>query len=75
LARKDRLLSKPVTPALQRTFDCGHMWHGYIQGILMEMGFVHPDNVERKLKYIIKGNCIGAGTADLVDVNIPGQGL
>jgi hypothetical protein len=77
LAKKGRLLGSPITPALRRTFDCGHMWHGYIEAILVEMGLVTPENVEKKLVYEIvteNGKCIGAGTADLVDVAIPGHG-
>jgi hypothetical protein len=77
LAMQDRLIYPKVTPALRRTFDCGHMWHGYLQAMLVEMGFVHPDNVERKLQHKIvthRGECIGSGTADLVDVEIPGHG-
>lgn len=77
LVKQDRLIHRPITPALRRTFDCGHMWHGYLQNILVEMGFVKPENVE---KYIVKkmatkrGGFIGAGTGDLIDVQIPGHG-
>lgn len=49
------------------------MWHGYIQNILVEMGFVSPENVERRLIQSV-GLATGSGTADLVDVNIPGHG-
>ncbi len=76
--RKGLLLGKPINAALQRTFDCGHMWHGYIQNILIDMGFVTPENVERKLQHTILStpdfDVIGSGTADLVDVQIPGHG-
>ena len=76
--RKGLLIPKPINAALRRTFDCGHMWHGYIQNILIDMGFVLSENVERKLKFsVLKTDdfeVIGSGTADLVDVQIPGQG-
>jgi len=74
--KKGLLLHKPVNAALQRTFDCGHMWHGYIQNLLIHMGFVTPENVERHLlKTILESpEVIGSGTADLVDVEIPGHG-
>lgn len=44
--------------------------------MLIEMGFVLPENVEKRLVHTIheKPLVIGAGTADLVDVNIPGHG-
>lgn len=77
LAKQGRLARSPISPALRRTFDCGHMWHGYLQNILIEMGLVKPENVE---KYIVKpvtthrGEFIGAGTGDLIDVQIPGYG-
>jgi hypothetical protein len=77
LAHKGLIIPRPITPALRRTFDCGHMWHGYIQSMLIEMGLVTPENVER---YIVKemqgphGPFVGAGTGDLVDVQIPGHG-
>ena len=74
LYRKGRLIPRPISPALRRTFDCGHMWHGYLQAILVEMGLVQPDNVERKLIHEVAPGVIGAGTADLVDVAIPGHG-
>jgi hypothetical protein len=76
-ARKGQLLSRPISPALRRTIDAGHMWHRYIQPILIDMGFVAPNNVERPLIHEIEteyGKAIGKGTADLVDVHIPGNG-
>ncbi len=76
--RQGLLMSKPVNAALQRTFDCGHMWHGYIQNILIDMGFVLPENVEKQLTHTVLSTpefeVIGRGTADLVDVAIPGHG-
>ena len=76
--RQGLLQGWPINAALRRTFDCGHMWHGYIQNILIDMGFVTPENVERKLTHTILKTkdfeVIGAGTADLVDVQIPGHG-
>jgi hypothetical protein len=75
--RKGVAPSYPITASLRRTFDVGHMWHGYLQNILVDMGFVTPENVERTLLHKIvtpEGNCIGKGTADLVDVEIPGYG-
>jgi hypothetical protein len=62
---------------LRRTYDCGHMWHGYLQNILVDMGFVRPENVERyvvKTVHTKRGLCTCAGTGDLVDVQIPGHG-
>lgn len=71
------LIHPRPSPALRRTFDCGHMWHGYLQAMLIEMGFVTEDNVER---YVTAertgkfGSFTGAGTGDLVNVEIPGHG-
>lgn len=68
---------RPISASLRRTFDAGHMWHGYIQNILIDMGFVSSENVERELCHPIEtryGKAIGKGTADLVDVHIPGSG-
>lgn len=65
------------SPALRRTFDCGHMWHGYLQNIMLEMGYVKEDGIEqhvvaeREGKF---GKFIGSGTGDLVNVEIPGHG-
>jgi hypothetical protein len=76
-AKKGQLKPSPISPALRRTFDAGHMWHRYIQNILIDMGFVSPDNVERPLIHEIKtvyGKATCKGTADLVDVRIPGNG-
>lgn len=75
--KKGMIIPSPISPALRRTFDCGHMWHGYIQAMLVEMGFVSADNVERYMVHPIQtqwGEAIGAGTGDLVDVQIPGEG-
>lgn len=75
--KKGQLVSRSISPALRRTFDAGHMWHRYIQNILVDMGFVAPSNVERPLLHKINteyGEAIGKGTADLVDVQIPGNG-
>lgn len=75
--KKGQLMRRPISAALRRTFDCGHMWHRYIQNILVDMGFVSPENVERTIEYEIEtgyGKAIGKGTADLVDVLIPGNG-
>lgn len=74
--RKGLLLQKPINAALQKTFDCGHMWHGYLQNLLIAMNFVTEENVERKIQHTIleSPEVIGSGTADLVDVDIPGHG-
>lgn len=77
LQKKGLIVSSPISPALRRTFDCGHMWHGYLQAILENMGLVAPQNIERYVTHQIQtqwGSVIGAGTGDLVDVNIPGHG-
>lgn len=77
LAMQGRLISPKISPALRRTFDCGHMWHGYLQEMLIEMGLVTRPNVERHLICIVEGRygqAVGSGTADLVDVEIPGHG-
>jgi hypothetical protein len=63
--------------ALNRTFHCGHLWHGYLENVLISMGYVKPSNVELKLKVERTGShgpFIGSGTADLVDVQIPNKG-
>lgn len=62
----------PVRHPLRRIFDCGHFWHGYYQGILVEMGVVEPDNVERSFT-VNRRNFVGKGTVDLYDVQIPGS--
>jgi hypothetical protein len=74
--RKGLLISRKTPAALHRTFAVGHMWHGYLQNILIDMGFVQPDNVELTLQKTIfeSPEVIGKGTADLVDVQIPGHG-
>lgn len=77
LAKRGLLIPTPISPALRRTFDCGHMWHGYLQSILIDMGYVTPDNVERYVVHEVttnRGHCVAAGTGDLVNVEIPGQG-
>lgn len=68
---------KPISHLLRRTFDCGTLWHGYFENILIEMGFVDPDDVERHYIKEIQskdGTAKAAGTGDLVNVNIPGHG-
>lgn len=65
---------REIGATLRRTFDCGHMWHGYLGSILIDMKFVKPENVERHVNYVIGSGCRGSGTADLVDVSIPNQG-
>ena len=68
---------EPISAELRRIFDCGTFWHGYLQNILVDMGFIHPDGVE---KYIIKkierpeGVAYGSGLGDLVGVEIPSNG-
>lgn len=75
LEKTDRIRKRKISPNLQRTFDCGHMWHGYIQSILIDMGLVAPSNVEQPLLHEHSSpSFIGKGTADLVDVHIPGHG-
>ena len=62
----------------KKTFDCGHMWHGYIQAAMIEMGFVKPENVERHFLWDNPANEADpmkvSGTIDLLDVEIPGRG-
>jgi hypothetical protein len=68
---------EPINSGLRKTFDCGHMWHGYVGAILTEMRFVKLSNVERHIEHAVstkRGFCVGSGTADLVDVEIPGHG-
>lgn len=69
----DQKLQPPrqISAQLRRTFDWGHMAHGYYGAILMEMGFVIEANVERKVHGF---DGLGSGTADLVDVEVPGKG-
>lgn len=68
------LASKPpISSALRRTFDCGHMWHGYLQSMLVDMQFVLPENVERQHMHF-GSDFTAKGTIDLLDVEIPGQG-
>ncbi len=31
LKQKGLLIPRPISSALRKTFDCGHMWHGYLQ--------------------------------------------
>jgi hypothetical protein len=74
---KGMLLHSKPSPALRRTFDCGHMWHGYLQEMLIEMGYVKRENVERHAVVELEGRYgkfTGSGTGDLVDVEIPGHG-
>jgi len=77
LAKKGLLLSPNISPNLRRTFDCGHMWHNYLEAIMVDMGFVRPDDVEVYTTHRIvtkRGSAMGAGTGDMVGVNIPGHG-
>lgn len=65
------------TAALRKTFDCGHMWHGYLEAVLEEMGLVNSDSIEVKMvieKLGAHGPFTAAGTGDLVGVRIPGKG-
>jgi hypothetical protein len=70
---------RPISANLRRTFDVGHLFHGYIESILQDMGLVSPQNVEREILHAYVSpngtHFFGKGTADLVDVNIPGHGL
>lgn len=59
---------------MRRVFDCGHFWHGYYQNILVDMGFVLPENVERPITVVRPQKWVGKGTIDLLDVDIPGHG-
>lgn len=72
------LSSRPKpSAALQRTFHCGHMWHGYLENVLVSMGFVKSENVEKHIvqtKAGSNGLFTVSGTADLVDVEIPNKG-
>jgi hypothetical protein len=63
----------PISSALRRTFDCGHMWHGYLQAMLVEMGLVAPEGVEKVITYN-HDRFTARGTVDLLDVEIPDQG-
>jgi len=72
---------RSITAAQKKTFDCGHMWHGYIQAALVEMGFVKPENVERHITLGLPAfnepfpfRTKISGTVDLFDVEIPGRG-
>lgn len=65
------LAPRKIGASLRKTFDCGHMWHGYVGAVLVEMGFVKEENVEQRVK---SPKVKGSGTADLVDVEIPGNG-
>lgn len=79
LQKQKLLTSPPVSANLRRTFDIGHLYHGYLEEIVKHMGLVSPQNVEREIyKEFRTSNGVkffGKGTADLVDVNIPGHGL
>lgn len=64
--------------ALRKTFDCGHLWHMYLQGVMQEMGFLTLENTEKRLVTTLEGPYgpfTAAGTADCVDVAIPQKGL
>jgi len=63
-----------VTVAQQRAFDTGHFWHGYLGAMLVDMGFVRPENVERKYRKPLDFGAFGSGTLDFVDVEVPGHG-
>jgi hypothetical protein len=72
-----RLIPEKIGAQTRRTFDCGTMWHEYLGNILVDMGFIDQDGVE---KYHIqkietdKGTAYGSGLGDLVGVKIPGHG-
>lgn len=70
--------AQPISASLQMTFACGHLWHGYLGSVLVDMGFVAPENVERHTVKSIsnESDCLvtGSGTIDLLDVEIPGHG-
>lgn len=75
--KKGQLKYPKPGAALRKTFDCGHMWHGYLEAILMEMGFVASEDVELVLTQEIMtdfGPTAARGTADLARVNIPSHG-
>ncbi len=77
LDKQGKLVRSSISPALRRTFDIGHMIHGYLQNILLDMELVREANIERYIKQTVEGKyglCVGAGTGDLVDVEIPGHG-
>jgi hypothetical protein len=77
MGKKGRLIREPISPALRRTFDCGHMWHRYIQNILIDMGLVSSEDVERYVIHNVHtkhGTAECAGTMDLAKVSIPGHG-
>lgn len=80
---KDRQdsLHQRISAAEKKTFDCGHMWHGYIQAALVEMGFVKKENVERHILRDLPAydqpfplTTKVSGTIDLHDLEIPGRG-
>jgi hypothetical protein len=71
-------VDRELSATEKKTFDCGHMWHGYIQAALVEMGFVKQENVERHYLWDNPANPADpmkiSGTVDLQDVEVPGQG-
>lgn len=73
LQKKGELTYPKPTAALRKTFDCGHLWHMYLQGILQEIGFLTKENTEKKVLFKHK-DFIGAGTVDCLDVLIPQRG-
>ena len=79
LQKTQAIKSSPIGANLRRTFDIGHLYHGYLEEILKHMGLVSPQNVERQIyrAFLSPSGIVfyGKGTADLVDVNIPGHGL
>ena len=78
LDKTGQLKNRPISGQMRRTFDIGHLWHGYLQETLIEMGLVARENVERPLfkeiHRVDDKKFYGKGTADLVDVHIPGHG-
>lgn len=76
---KKKKMDERIRPsaALTKTFACGHMWHGYIENIIEDMGLVQHSNIERYVTTILDGPYgpfTGAGTGDLVGVQIPNKG-
>lgn len=78
LDKTGQLKRSPISASLRKTFDVGHMWHRYLQNVLIEMGLVLAENVELPLQRLLwtidDREFYGHGTADLVAVTIPGHG-